>query len=111
MFAVVKSGGKQYRLSEGDVLLVEKLGVDPGSEVVIDEVLMVGGETPAVGEPLVDGASVTAEVIEQVKGPKVVSFKKRRRKHSSQRRRGHRQALTRLRVTGIRGAPGDVTAD
>ena len=111
MFAVVKSGGKQYRVSQGDVLLVEKLGADPGSEVVIDEVLMVGDETAAIGAPLVDGASVTAEVIEQVKGPKVISFKKRRRKHSSQRRRGHRQELTRLRVTGIQQPAGDASAN
>ena len=111
MFAVVKSGGKQYRVSQGDVLLVEKLGADLGSEVVIDEVLMVGDETAAIGAPLVDGASVTAEVIEQVKGPKVISFKKRRRKHSSQRRRGHRQELTRLRVTGIQQPAGDASAN
>ena len=111
MFAVVKSGGKQYRVSQGDVLLVEKLGADPGSEVVIDEVLMVGDETAAIGAPLVHGASVTAEVIEQVKGPKVISFKKRRRKHSSQRRRGHRQELTRLRVTGIQQPAGDASAN
>ncbi len=101
MFAVLKTGGKQYRVAENDIFLVEKLGAEAGETVRFDEVLMLGGETPTIGAPLVSGAVVTAEVLEQLRGPKVISFKKRRRKHSSQRKRGHRQYLTRVRITGI----------
>jgi ribosomal protein L21 len=85
-----------------DEFLVEKLEVEAGGAVTFEDVLMIGdGETVTVGAPRVDGASVKAEVIEQAKGPKVVTIRKRRRKHSSQRRRGHRQQLTRVRVTEI----------
>jgi large subunit ribosomal protein L21 len=101
MFAVVKTGGKQSRVAGGDVITVEKLVAEEGATVSFDEVLMLGGDEVKVGAPLVAGASVTAEVLEQVKGPKVVSFVKRRRKHSSQRRRGHRQQLTRVRIIDI----------
>lgn len=101
MFAVLKTGGKQYRVAENDIFLVEKLGAEAGETVRFEEVLMLGGETPTIGAPLVSGAVVTAEVLEQLRGPKVISFKKRRRKHSSQRKRGHRQHLTRVRITGI----------
>lgn len=101
MFAVLKTGGKQYRVAENDIFLVEKLGAEAGETVRFEEILMLGGDTPTIGAPLVSGAVVTAEVLEQLRGPKVISFKKRRRKHSSQRKRGHRQYLTRVRITGI----------
>ena len=101
MFAVLKTGGKQYKVSANDVLTVEKLAGDAGDTVQFDEILMLGGDQVTVGTPLVKGASVRAEVLEQMLGPKVVSYKKRRRKHSSQRKRGHRQQLTRVRITDI----------
>lgn len=101
MFAVLKTGGKQYRVKPGDVLRVEKLPAEAGQTVRFDEVLMLGGAAPVVGAPCVDGAAVEAEVLEQVKGDKVISFVKRRRKHGSQRTRGHRQQLTVVRITGI----------
>lgn len=103
MFAVLKTGGKQYRVAANDILIVEKLSADAGETVLFQDVLMLGGDAPAIGAPFVDGAVVTAEVLEQLRGEKVISFKKRRRKHSSQRRRGHRQYLTRVRITGISG--------
>ena len=98
MFAVLKTGGKQYRVQAGDVLRVEKLNAEPGETVQFNEVLMVGA---TVGAPLVAGAGVQAEVIDQIKADKVITFVKRRRKHSSQRTRGHRQQLTLLRVTNV----------
>jgi len=98
MFAVLKTGGKQYRVQSGDVLRVEKLAAEAGETVQFNDILMVGG---AVGTPLVEGAAVQAEVIDQIKGDKVIHFVKRRRKHGSQRRKGHRQQLTLLRVTDI----------
>jgi len=101
MFAVLKTGGKQYKVAKDDIFLVEKLAAEAGETVEFGEVLMLGGETVTVGAPLVDGALVRAEVLEQTKGPKVVSFKKRRRKHSSQRKRGHRQQLTRVKIVEI----------
>jgi large subunit ribosomal protein L21 len=104
MFAVLKTGGKQYRVAANDVLTVEKLAGEAGDTVEFQEVLMLGGDEPRVGAPFVAGAVVTAEVIEQLRGPKVISFKKRRRKHSSQRKRGHRQYLTRVRITDILAA-------
>lgn len=104
MYAVLKTGGKQYKVAQNDIFLVEKLSAEAGETVEFTEILLVGGDTITVGAPLVAGASVRAEVLEQTKGPKVISFKKRRRKHSSQRRRGHRQYLTRVRITGISGS-------
>lgn len=101
MFAVLKTGGKQYRVAANDIVTVEKLAGDAGDSVEFDQVLMLGGDEINVGAPFVTGAAVRAEVLEQLKGPKVVSFKKRRRKHSSQRKRGHRQQLTRVRITEI----------
>lgn len=101
MFAVVKTGGKQYRVAANDVILVEKLAGEAGDTVTFEEILMLGGDAPKVGAPFVAGATVTGEVLEQLRGPKVVAFVKRRRKHSSQRRRGHRQYLTRIRITDI----------
>ncbi|MBM9595510.1 50S ribosomal protein L21 [Roseitranquillus sediminis] len=101
MFAVLKTGGKQYRVQSGDVLRVEKLAAQAGETVNFQEILMVGGENTILGTPLVQGASVQAEVIDQIKGEKVIHYVKRRRKHSSQRTKGHRQQLTLLRVTDI----------
>ena len=98
MFAVLKTGGKQYKVQAGDVLRVEKLNAAAGEKVQFNEVLMVGS---TLGAPLVDGACVQAEVIDQIKADKVITFVKRRRKHSSQRTRGHRQQLTLLRVTDV----------
>jgi len=106
MYAVIKTGGKQYRVVEGSEFTVEKLAADAGDTVQFTEVLMIGGDSPVIGAPRVEGAAVTAEVVEQGRGPKIYSFKKRRRKHSSKRLKGHRQDLTTVRVTGIitRGA-------
>jgi len=101
MFAVLKTGGKQYKVQSGDVLRVEKLAADAGEKVQFNEVLMLGGDKPTVGAPLVDGAAVQAEVIDQIKGKKVSNFVTRRRKRSSKRTVGHRQQLTLLRVTDI----------
>lgn len=98
MFAVLKTGGKQYRVQSGDVLKVEKLAAAAGETVQFNDVLMVGS---TVGTPLVEGAGVQAEVIDQIKGDKVIHFVKRRRKHSSKRTKGHRQQLTLLKVTTI----------
>lgn len=106
MFAVLKTGGKQYRVQAGDVLRVEKLAASAGEKVQFNDILMVGG---TIGAPLVDGACVQAEVIEQIKGDKVITFVKRRRKHSSQRTRGHRQQLTLLRVTDVLDNGADKT--
>ena len=101
MFAVMKTGGKQYRVAQGEIVLIEKLVGEVGDRVQFNQVLMVGGDELSVGAPLVADAAVQAEVLEQARGPKVVSYIKRRRKHSSQRKRGHRQRLTRVRITGI----------
>ncbi len=101
MFAVLKTGGKQYKVSSGDMLRVEKLAADAGEKIQFNEILMLGGDAPVVGAPFIEGAAVQAEVIDQVKGDKVIHFVKRRRKHGSQRTKGHRQQLTLLRVTEI----------
>jgi large subunit ribosomal protein L21 len=101
MFAVLKTGGKQYKVQAGDILRVEKLDCNAGDKIQFNEILMVGGDALTVGAPLVAGAAVQAEVIEQIKGPKVIHYVKRRRKHSSQRTKGHRQHLTLLRVTDV----------
>jgi large subunit ribosomal protein L21 len=101
MFAVLKTGGKQYKVQSGDVLRVEKLAAEAGETVQFNEIMMLGGDKTVVGAPLVDGAAVQAEIIDQIKGDKVINFVKRRRKHSSKRTRGHRQQLTLLRVTDI----------
>lgn len=98
MFAVLKTGGKQYKVQSGDVLRVEKLAADAGETVQFNDILMVGG---TVGTPNVADAGVQAEVLDQIKGPKTINFVKRRRKHSSKRTKGHRQQLTVLRVTDI----------
>ncbi|NOR62676.1 MAG: 50S ribosomal protein L21 [Rhodobacteraceae bacterium] len=101
MFAVLKTGGKQYKVAEGDVFTVEKLIAEAGDTVQFNEVLMLGGDSVTVGAPMIDGAAVQAEVLEQTRAAKTISFKKRRRKHSSQRKRGHRQPLTLVKITGI----------
>ena len=115
MFAVLKTGGKQYKVAKDDIFMVEKLSAEAGDTVQFDEVLMLGGDKITVGTPFVKGASVTAEVLEQTRGPKVISFVKRRRKHSSQRKKGHRQYLTRVRITEIvakgAGKPGKKAAE
>lgn len=98
MFAVMKTGGKQYKVASGDVLRVEKIAATAGETVQFNEVLMVGS---TVGTPTVSGAGVQAEVIDQIKGEKVIHFVKRRRKHSSKRTKGHRQQLTLVRITDI----------
>ena len=101
MFAVIKTGGKQYRVAEGQTLSVERLPGEAGDSVALDQVLMVGnGESTTVGTPLVAGATVAAEILEQGRGPKVIVFKKKRRK-GYRRRNGHRQDLTLLQVTEI----------
>ena len=100
MFAVIRTGGKQYRVAAEDKLKVEKVAGEPGDIITFGEVLVVGGETPTLGAPTVAGASVAAEVLEQGRGPKVIAFKKRRRKNS-RRKRGHRQEFTLVRVTEI----------
>ncbi len=98
MFAVLKTGGKQYRVASGDVLRVEKLAAEPGETVQFNDILMIGAQ---VGTPMVDGAAVQAEVVDQVKGDKVIHFVKRRRKHGSKRTKGHRQQLTLVKVTEL----------
>ena len=98
MFAVLKTGGKQYTVRAGDVLRVEKLDAVAGDKIQFNEILMVG---TTIGVPTVAGAAVQAEVIDQIKGEKTISYHKRRRKHSSQRTRGHRQKLTLVRVTEV----------
>ncbi|MBF0304819.1 MAG: 50S ribosomal protein L21 [Alphaproteobacteria bacterium] len=100
MFAVIKTGGKQYKVAKDDVILVEKLPAEAGATVTLDQVLMVGEK---IGAPLVDGASVTATVVEQTRGEKLIVFKKKRRQNY-RRKTGHRQDLTVLRITDIAGA-------
>ena len=107
MFAVLKTGGKQYKVKSGDMLRVEKIAADAGEKVQFNDVLMLGGDAPVIGAPFVDGAAVQAEVVDQIKGDKVIHFVKRRRKHGSQRTKGHRQQLTVLRVTDILEKGGD----
>jgi large subunit ribosomal protein L21 len=101
MFAVLKTGGKQYKVTSGDVLKVEKLAADAGQVVQFNDILMITGSKTTVGSPLIKGAAVQAEVLAQIRGEKVINFVKRRRKHGSQRTKGHRQYLTVLRVTEI----------
>ncbi|MDQ2954689.1 MAG: 50S ribosomal protein L21 [Pseudomonadota bacterium] len=100
MFAVIKTGGLQYRVIEDQVLKVGKIRGEPGEIVQLGEVMMLGGDTPQLGAPMVSGASVAVEVIQQGRGKKVIAFKKRRRKNS-RRRRGHRQEFTLIRISEI----------
>jgi len=100
MFAVIKTGGRQFRVAPDDVLEIGKIAGDVGTIVQLNDVLVVGGDSPVLGTPLVAGATVAAEVLQHKRGPKVISFKKRRRKNS-RRKRGYRDELTVLRVTEI----------
>jgi large subunit ribosomal protein L21 len=101
MFAVIKTGGKQYRVAAEDRITVMSLEGSAGDKVAFGEVLMLTGDAGTqVGAPFVTGASVAGEIVEQTRGPKVIAFKKRRRKNSK-RKRGHRQDLTLVRITGI----------
>jgi large subunit ribosomal protein L21 len=121
MFAVLKTGGKQYKVQAGDILRVEKLAADAGEKVQFNDVLMLGGDNTVVGAPFVDGAAVQADVIDQIKGEKLINFVKRRRKHSSKRTKGHRQKLTLVRITeiltsgadnsGVKAAPAAAKAE
>ena len=106
MFAVIRTGGKQYQVAKDDIITVEKLARQPGADVEFGEVLMVGdGAEVATGAPLVAGAAVSATVIEQTRAAKIIVFKKKRR-HNYRRKKGHRQHQTVLRITEIRGAAG-----
>ncbi len=100
MYAVIETGGKQYRVAEGDVLRVEKLDAEPGSSVAFDRVLMIGGEQAKVGAPTVEGGRVDAEVVSQGRNRKIDVVKFKRRK-GYQRKHGHRQHFTEVRITGI----------
>ena len=100
MFAVIKTGGRQFRVVPNDVLEIGKIAGDVGTIVQLGEVMVVGGDTPTLGAPFIAGASVAAEVLDHKRGPKVIAFKKRRRKNS-RRKRGYRDELTVLRVTEI----------
>jgi len=109
MFAVLKTGGKQYKVQSGDMLRVEKLAADAGEKVQFNDILMLGGKKPVLGTPMVAGAAVQAEVIDQIKADKVINFVKRRRKHSSQRTKGHRQKLTLVKITDILSSGADAS--
>lgn len=109
MFAVLKTGGKQYHVRAGDVLKIERLAADAGETVQFNEVLMLGGDAPVVGAPRVAGAAVQAEVLDQIRGDKTIHFVKRRRKHGSQRTKGHRQYLTVVRITEILASGAEAT--
>ncbi len=100
MFAVIKTGGRQYRVVPDDVLEITKIAGDVGTIVQLGEVLVLGGDTPVLVAPTVAGASVAAEVLQHKRGPKVIAFKKRRRKNS-RRKRGYRDEITVLRITEI----------
>src|ERR1700753_2600926 len=100
MFAVIKTGGRQYRVVPDDVLEIGKIAGDVGTIVQLGEVLLVGGDSPVLRPPTVAGASVAAEVLQHKRGPKIISFKKRRRKNS-RRKRGYRDEITVLRITEI----------
>ncbi|MCX7355233.1 MAG: 50S ribosomal protein L21 [Alphaproteobacteria bacterium] len=102
MYAVIQTGGKQYKVAKNDVIFVEKLDGDAGAEVTFDKVMLIGdGDGRTVGHPFISGAAVTATVLEQARGPKLIVFKKKRRQNY-RRKRGHRQAVSVLRITNIR---------
>lgn len=104
MYAVIKTGGKQYRVSKDDVVTIERIAGEAGSTIEFGEVLLVGsGADVKVGAPTVAGAKVTAELVGDTRGPKLIAFKKRRRKNS-RRKKGHRQDLSTVRITSITGA-------
>ena len=107
MFAVIKTGGKQYKVQSGDMLRVERIAANAGEKIQFNEVLMLGGDKPVLGAPMVKDAGVQAEVVDQIKGEKVIHFVKRRRKHSSKRTKGHRQKLTLVKITDILASGAD----
>jgi len=98
--AVIRTGGKQYRVAQGDTVTVERLDGDPGTKVEFTEVLLVTGDTPKIGKPTVAGAKVSGEIVEQGRGEKITTFKFKRRK-KYRRKSGHRQELTAVKITGI----------
>jgi large subunit ribosomal protein L21 len=100
MYAVIRTGGKQYRVSQGDTLRIEKLPGDVGSSITFGEVLMLGGEKLSVGKPLIKGAKVSAQIVAQDRAKKIIVFKMRRRKNY-RRKNGHRQWFTEVKITGI----------
>lgn len=100
MYAVLETGGKQYKVSQGDVISVEKLSAKPGEKVELNKILMIGGEKTVIGNPVVKSAKVIGEVIKQDRADKVIVFKMKRRKNY-RRTRGHRQAFTSLKITEI----------
>ena len=111
MFAVIRTGGKQYKVAKDDVVAVEKLAGEPGAAIELGEVLMIGeGAEVATGTPLLAGASVAATVVDQKRAPKIIVFKKQRRKNY-RRKKGHRQYQTVLRIDEIRGAVGSLPAE
>ena len=99
MYAIIKTGGKQYRVTEGETLRVEKINAE-GNSVKFDQVLLVGGDQVKIGAPMVEGASVDAEILRQGRAKKMIIFKKKRRK-GYHKKQGHRQAFTEIRITGI----------
>ena len=101
MYALVKTGGKQYRVAKDDKILVERIAADEGAEIILDDIIMLGdGDKVTVGTPRVDGAAVSAKVVRQTRGPKIIIFRRKRRKNH-RRTQGHRQDLTLLQITGI----------
>jgi large subunit ribosomal protein L21 len=100
MFAVIRSGGKQHRVAKDDIITVERVDGKVGDALRLEEVLLLGGDSPKSGSPLVSGAAVEVEILEQGRGDKVVAFKKKRRKNTH-RKRGHRQPYTKLKITAI----------
>jgi large subunit ribosomal protein L21 len=100
MFAVIKTGGKQYRVAPEDVIRIDRVDGDPGKVVSFGEVLVVGGDTPSIGAPIVEGATVAGELLRHERGDKVIAFKKRRRKNS-RRKRGYRHEFSVIRITEI----------
>ena len=109
MFAVIKTGGKQYKVAKDDLLTIEKLAADADETVQFNDVLMVGGDSLTIGDPMIEDAAVQALVVSQERGEKVINFKKRRRKHSSKRLKGHRQYLTVVKITDILPSGGSAS--
>ena len=109
MYAIIETGGKQYKVQKNDILAVEKLSARGGDKVQFNTVLLTGGKEVRVGDPLVKGAGVQATVIDQIKDKKVISFVKRRRKSSSKSKKGHRQQITLLKITEILESGADKT--
>ena len=102
MYAVIKTGGKQYRVQQGDVIFIEKLDVQAGETVTFDEVLLVSGDETTIGNPVVAGAKVEGKVLSQVKGQKIVVYKYKAKKNE-RKKQGHRQPYTKVEITAING--------